>query len=146
MNPAFTIRRSRRNVLFSGLKVKSMSRFTMTQENSPSVINLTVLNLHKERTDKFALPKWQINLLFATLIGKEIIQESIIPYPHFRGGGHHPLLFKKLLRGPWLIKIWNPLSSTDKESGISVPEIRCGIHNPRRAGHSMATGNNKMTI
>ena len=85
---------------FSGLKVKGMSRFTMTQENSPSVINLTVLNLHKERIDKFALSTWQINLLFATLIGKEIIQESIIPYPHFRRGGHHPLLFKNCSAGP----------------------------------------------
>ena len=75
--PAPDNQRSRTKVLFNGSKVKNLA----TLNNDPRKVqyNLTVLNSQKERTDKFALPTWQMNLVVVTIIGKEMSAYSKNP-------------------------------------------------------------------
>ena len=57
-------------ILFNDSKVKYLA--TLNNDLRKVQYNLTVLNSHKERTDKFALPTWQMNLVVITIIGKEV--------------------------------------------------------------------------
>ena len=86
VNPACAVRHSRKKVLFNAwIKNMALSPRFFSEGRGTSVhrllrsrmakrlSNLTILNSYKERTDKFALPTWQTNLLLVSITGKEIL-------------------------------------------------------------------------